>query len=160
MSASDASSNDEATFLPLTSITSAVCTIALPAHIAEREPTEAKPVSPCAVTMLYFFWLDAELAGEQARKNCGMALAGRLHVAAQDQLVAAGKRNRGLLHRQGAGVLQHEGHADAAQFFALCGVAPPLVEVGEIRKLQRLIDNRREIAAVVGVDRRPERHRR
>ena len=24
--------------------------MALPAHIAEREPTEAKPVSPCAVS--------------------------------------------------------------------------------------------------------------
>src|SRR6185295_12509234 len=113
-----------------------------------------------AMTMLYFLWLDAELASKQARKNGGMALAGRLHVAAQDQLLAPGKRNRGLLHRQGAGVLQHEGHADAAQFLALCGLAPTLVEVGEIRKLQRPIDNRREIAAVVGVDRRLERHGR
>jgi hypothetical protein len=35
-----------------------------------------------------------------------------------------------------------------------------LVEIGEIRELQRLVDNRREIAAVIGVDRGLERHRR
>ncbi len=57
-------------------------------------------------------------------------------------------------------MLQHEGHTDATQLFALRGVAPALVEVGEICKLQRLVDDRREIAAVVGVDWRLEWHRR
>src|SRR6185436_17293474 len=41
---------------------------------ANRSKTR-KSLRRVAVTMLYFFWLDAELAGEQAWKNCGMALA-------------------------------------------------------------------------------------
>src|SRR5262245_12318084 len=111
-----------------------------------------KSLRSVAVTMLDRFWLNAEPACKQAWENRRVALAGRLHVAAQDQLVAAGKRNRGLLHWQGAGVLQHKRHTDAAQLLALRGLASTLVEIGEIRKLQRLVDDRREIATVVNVD--------
>ena len=50
MSASEASSSADANFLPFASITSALCTMALPAHMAEREPTEANPVNPSAVS--------------------------------------------------------------------------------------------------------------
>src|SRR5476651_1717662 len=50
MSDSDASSSAEATFFPFASIKSAVCTIVLPVHMAEREATEAKPVRPRLVS--------------------------------------------------------------------------------------------------------------
>jgi hypothetical protein len=73
--------------------------------------------------MLYFFWLDAELAGEQTRKNGGMALAGRLHVAAQDQLVTAGKRNRGLLHRQAPVSNMKDTPMPRSSAFRICAAA-------------------------------------
>ncbi len=122
MSASDASSRAEAIFLPFASMTSAVCTIALPAHMAEREPTDAKPVSPCAVSpwrCCIFAASMPSFPARQTRKNGGVSLAGRLHVAAENDLFAAGKGDGSLFHRHRAGVLQHAGDPDAAQFFAL-----------------------------------------
>src|SRR5262249_61979602 len=89
-----------------------------------------KSLRRIAVAMLNFFRVDAEPAGEQTRKNGGMALAGRLHITAQDQLVVPGKRHRSLLHRQRAGMLQPEGHANTAQLLASRRFAPTLVEVG------------------------------
>ena len=45
-------------------------------------------------------------------------------------------------------------------FLRLRRLAPALVEIVEVGELQRLVDNRREIAAVIRIDRRLERHRR
>ncbi len=41
--------------------------------------------------MLDLCGVNAELPGEQARKDSRMSLAGRLHVASEDELLAAGK---------------------------------------------------------------------
>src|SRR5262249_162620 len=55
---------------------------------------------------------------------------------------------------------EHAGHADAAQLFPLCRLAPALVEIIEIGKFERLVHDRWKIAAVVSIYRRLERHRR
>ena len=137
--------------------------MALPAHMAEREPTEALPASPkrgVAVAVFDRAGVDAEPAGEQVAEHGGVALPGRLHVEAEDQLVAAGKAERSLFHRRRAGMFQHAGDADAAQFLAFGRCALALVEIGVVGKCQRLVDDAGKIAAVVGVDRRLERHGR
>jgi hypothetical protein len=43
--------------------------------------------------------IDAEMLAEQPPEHGGVALAGRLHVAAEDQFVFAGKSDRSRLRR-------------------------------------------------------------
>src|SRR4029077_14182349 len=112
------------------------------------------------VTVLNLGSVDAELVGEQTRKNGSVALPGRLHIAAKNELVAARKRNRGLLHRHCARMLQHAGDTDAAQLSPFHELARTLVEIVEVGHFKCPVDNRREIAAVIRIDWRLERHRR
>ena len=150
--------------MPFASITSAVCTMALPAHMAEREPTEALPVRPKSVSP----WRCSILLGSMPRL---VPASSRPNTVAwlcpvdctfkpRINLVVVGKRQRRLFHRRRAGMLQHAGDADAAQFLAPGRFALALVEVGVVGKRQRLVDDAGKIAAVIGVDRRLERHGR
>ena len=105
--------------------------------------------------------VDAELVGQQAAEHGGVALPGRLHVEAEDQPVAAGKRQRGAFGRRGAGMFEHAGDADAAQLLAPRRLALALVEILVVGKLQRLVEEAGKIAAVVGgADRGLVGHRR
>ncbi len=98
MSASDASNSAEAHFFPLASITSAVCTMALPAAHGRARANRGVAgqtqiaVSPCRCSI----WRASmpSLFGQQPAEHGGVALPGRLHVAAEDQLVVAGKGHR------------------------------------------------------------------
>src|SRR5262245_40590910 len=110
------------------------------------------------MTVLNLCRIDAQLAGKQSWKHRCMALAGRLDVAAKNELVASRKGQRRLLHWHRAGMLQHAGHAYSAQLPAFRRFTAALVEVVEIGELQRPVDDGWEIAAVVRVDRRFERH--
>ena len=138
--------------------------MALPAHIAEREPTEAAPVRPSAVSPCRCSILPASMPSLSAsRRPNTVAWLCPVDCTLQPRMsfVAAGERDRGLFHRRRAGMLQHAGDADAAIFLAPRRFALALVEIGVVGELQRLVDDAGEVAAVVGVaDRRLERHRR
>src|SRR5262245_28805104 len=112
------------------------------------------------MTVLDLRRIDAQLAGEQSWKHRCMALAGRLDVAAKNELVAVREGQGSLLHRHRASMLQHAGYAYPAQLLAFRRFTAALVEIVEIGELQRPIDDGGEIAAVVSVDRRLERHGR
>ena len=66
-----------------------------------------------AVPVLDLLGLDAEPLCQHRVEHGGVALAGRLHVEAEQQLLAAGKRQRGAFERKAAGMLEHAGDADA-----------------------------------------------
>src|SRR5262249_15213329 len=94
--------------------------------------------------------LDAEPLRQQRIEYRGVALAGRLHVEAEHQRVAAGKAQRGPFERNAAGMLQHAGNAETAVFAALGRRAPTLLETVVIGERERLVEHGRELAAVDG----------
>src|SRR5262245_8614158 len=112
------------------------------------------------MTVLNLCRIDAQLAGKQSWKHRCMALAGRLDVAAKNELVVARKGQRSLLHWHRAGMLQHAGHAYSAQLLAFRRFTAALVEVVEIGEFQSPVDDGGEIATVISIDRRLERHGR
>src|SRR5262245_3292461 len=112
------------------------------------------------MTVLDLRRIDAQLAGEQSWKHRCMALAGRLDVAAKNELVAVREGQGSLLHRHRASMLQHAGYAYPAQLFTFRRFTAALVEIVEIGELQRPVDDGGEIAAVVSIDRRLEGHGR
>ena len=93
---------------------------------------------------------NAELRADQARIDRGVALAGVLHADAEHQLAVAGKQQRCALGRQPAGMFEEARDADAAQLLAPERLAAALLELGVVRKRQRLVEDRREVAGVVG----------
>ncbi len=94
--------------------------------------------------------VDAQPLRQHRVEHGGVALAGRLHVEVQEQLLAAGKFQLGALERKAAGVLQHAGDADAAIHVALGRLAPALLEAVVVGELQRLVEYDVELAAVDG----------
>src|SRR5215469_5865200 len=93
---------------------------------------------------------NAEPLGDDLRKYCGVALAGILDIERQEQLVAAGKAQLRALDRRAAGMFEHAGNAKPAVFAALCRLALALLERVVVRKLERLVEDRREIAGIDG----------
>src|SRR4029453_10573565 len=112
------------------------------------------------MTVLNLSRIDAQLAGEQSWKHRCMALAGRLDVAANNELVDAREGQGSLLHWHRACMLEHAGYSYPAQLLAFRRFTAAPVEIVEIGELQRPVDDGGEIAAVVSVDRRLERHGR
>ena len=107
------------------------------------------------------FERNAEPLGDHRRKHRGMALAGVLHVERQQKMLAAGKAQHGAFERRAAGMFEHAGNAEPAIFAALGRFALALLEVVVVGKLQRLVEDRLEVAGVVGgADRGLVRHLR
>ncbi len=108
--------------------------------------------------------LDAEPLRQHRIEHGGVALAGRLHVEAQDEPLAARKVQRGRLEREAARVLEHAGNPDPAVLAALARLATALLEAVIVGECQRLVDHRLELARVdrgsdrglVGQRRRPD----
>ena len=93
---------------------------------------------------------DAEPLGDDAREHRGVALSGRLHVERQHEGVAAREAQRRAFERRAAGMLEHAGDAEAAQLAALKRFLAPLLEAVDVGELERLVDDHREFAGVVG----------
>ena len=100
--------------------------------------------------MLDPFGLDAEPLRQQGIERAGVALAGRLHVEAQHQSLAAGKAQRRPFEGSAAGMLQHAGNAETAIFSAFGRRAPALLEAVVVGERKRLVEHGRELAAVDG----------
>ena len=90
----------------------------------------------------------------------GVALAGRLHVEAENEVLAAGKAQRGRLRSES------RRHAPACRrcrgrgTCRACGLAPALLEAVVVGERQRLVEHGLELAAVDGgADRGLVRHR-
>src|ERR1700730_6216395 len=97
---------------------------------------------------------NAEFFRNDAREHCGVALAGVLHIQRQQQRAVARKTQLGALERGAAGMLEQTADAEAAIFSVLLRLAAALLKTLVIRKRQRLIEDRLEIAGVVsGADR-------
>src|ERR1700687_4693943 len=107
-----------------------------------------------------FLERNGKLLRDHARKHRGMTLAGVLNVEAEQKLAVAERQHRGF-DRRAAGMFEHAGNAEAAIFAVLLRVAAATLEISVIGKLERLVEHRREIAAVDrGADRGLVRHRR
>src|SRR5947209_2195332 len=95
----------------------------------------------------------AEPRGDQARVDCGVTLAGILHSDAEHKLAVL-EQQRGAFGRDAAGMLEKARDADAAQLAAPQRLAPALLELGVVRKRERLVEDRRKIAGIErGADR-------
>src|SRR5439155_18747497 len=97
---------------------------------------------------------DAELPRRDLGKDVGVPLASRLHIERQHRGPITGKLQRGAFERHAAGMLEHAGDADAAILAMLGRLALALLEAGVVRKRDRLVEDRLELAGVVsGADR-------
>ena len=123
---------------------------------ARGDRGEAIDLEPAvAVPVLHELGIDAEPLRHQPRKHRGMALAGRLHAEAEHQGAVARKAQGRAFGRRAAGMFEEAGNSEAAIFAALGRFPPPCAKSGNVAELQRLFEDRREIAAVVdGADRR------
>src|SRR5262249_54131240 len=98
---------------------------------------------------------DAKLAGDEKGEDGGVTLAGVLHVEPELQIAVAGECEHCTLGRRAARMFEHATNAKPAIFAALVRLAAALAEIRVIGELKRLIEHRREIAAVDhGADRR------
>ena len=93
---------------------------------------------------------DAEPLGNEPREHRGVALTGRLNVEIDGERAVAREGEPGALERRGAGMFEHAGNADAAIFAAQFCCAPARLEAIVTGKRQRLVEDGRKIAAVIG----------
>ena len=99
--------------------------------------------------------------GDHLRKDRGVALPGILHAEPHHQRAVARKRQHGAFGRRAARMLEQAADAEAAIFAAPRRLAAALLEAVVVGKLQRLVEHRLEIAAVIGgADRGLVRHLR
>ena len=92
----------------------------------------------------------AEPVGSEPREHRGVALTGRLHIEIDGERAVAGEGEPGALERRAAGMLEHAGNADAAIFAARFRCAPARLEAIVTGERQRLVEDGRKIAAVIG----------
>src|SRR5262245_14879910 len=90
-----------------------------------------------------------------------MGLARRLHAEPQNEAAVTRKLQESSLGRRTAGMLEEAGETEPTIFAATHGLRAPRRERRISGKLQRLLEERREIAAVIdGADGRGVRDRR
>ena len=153
MSPAEASSTCEAICLPFSITLAAASTIAAPDFMIEREPPVPPPtISSIAVALQQPDALErhAELLAQHLRERRGVALA-VIERAGEDGDAAVGvEADAAHLLVGGRGDFEIAADADAAQLAALLALALALGEALPVGSLQRLLEDRREVAAVIG----------
>src|SRR5580704_14556485 len=99
-----------------------------------------------AVAMRDFPRGNAETLTDDFRENSGVPLAGVLHAETHQQGLVARKRQHRAFGRRAAGVFEQAADAEAAIFASPRRLALALLEAVIVGKLQRLVEDRFEIA--------------
>ena len=164
MSPSDASSRPTRPSCPSSTTASTVRTMAAPAHIAEREPTEAKPVSPTRCRRAGArSCVDRCRARRRATRPNTVAWLWPVDCTLQPRMSLSppGKSIDAVSVGMAPACSSMQETPMPRSISALRRLALALVEVGVVGERERLVDDAGEVAAVVGVaDRGLHRHRR
>src|ERR1035437_9450692 len=143
-----------ATRLPFSITLSAVTAIAPPTYMAEREATAPNPGTSRAESpevTVTAAGRDAEPARRDAAEHRLMSLTAGAGADADSDGIATGKRDARGFFRKRAGDLQIAADADAAQLAGFFCRLPARGKAGIIADHKRALEDRRKVAAVIGV---------